>query len=115
MTNWDLVSASENTMGLLAMIHNVSHSKTRSKQTVMMFVESTIEFFTFCQKFGMSNDKYAIMFKADVEALTAHGGPPWHHPALMQKHWDLLLEARMLAETQMSADCKVEVVKELEA
>ena len=81
----------------------------------MKLVESTIEFFTFCQQVGMSNDKYAIMFKAYVEALTAHGGTPWHHPELMQKHWDLLLAARMLVETQMSADCEVEVAKELEA
>ena len=31
--NWDSVSASENAMGLLAMIHNVSHDKTGAKQT----------------------------------------------------------------------------------
>ena len=55
------------------------------------------------------------MFKAYVEALTDHGGTPWHHPALMQKHWDQLLAARMLAKTQMSADCEVEVPNELEA
>ena len=55
------------------------------------------------------------MFKAYVKALTAHGGTPWHHPALMQKHWDLLLAERMLVETQMSADREVEVAKELEA
>ena len=63
----------------------------------------------------MSNDEYAIMFKTYAEALTAHGGTPWHHPTLMQKHWYLLLAARMLVETQMSADREVEVVKELEA
>ena len=64
VTTWDLVSASENAMGLLAMIRDVSHNKTGANQTVMTFVESTIEFFTFCQKVGMSNDEYAIMFKA---------------------------------------------------
>ena len=48
MTNWDSVSASENAMGLLAMIRDVLHDKTGAKQTVMTFVESTIEFFTFC-------------------------------------------------------------------
>ena len=115
MANRDSASASENAMGLLTMIRDVSHNKTGAKQTVMTFVESTIEFFTFCQQVGMSNDEYAIMFKAYVEALTAHGGTPWHHPALMQKHWDLLLAARMLVETQMSADREVEVAKELEA
>ena len=57
MTNWDLVSASENAMGLLTMIRDVSHDKTGAKQTVMKFVESTIEFFTFCQQVGMSNDE----------------------------------------------------------
>ena len=55
------------------------------------------------------------MFKAYVEALTAHGGTPWHHPALMQKHWDLLLEERMLVKTQMLDNREVEVAKELEA
>ena len=104
MTNWDLVSASENAMGLLAMLRDVSNDKTGAKQTVMTFVESTIEFFIFCQQVGMSNDEFAVMFKAYVEALTAHGGTPWYHPELMQKHWDLLLAARMLVETQMSAD-----------
>ena len=86
MTNWDLVSASEDAMGLLPMIRDVSHDKTGAKQTVMTFVESTIEFFNFCQQVFMSNDKYAIMFKGYVNALTAHGGTPWHHPVLMQKH-----------------------------
>ena len=111
MTNWDLVSVSENAMGMLAMIRDVLHNKTGAKQTVMTFVELTIEFFTFCQQVGMSNDEYAIVFKAYVEALTAHGGTPWHHPALMQKHWDQLLAARMLAETQISADREVKVAK----
>ena len=37
MTNWDSVSASENEMGLLAMIRDVSHDKTGAKQTVMTF------------------------------------------------------------------------------
>ena len=115
MTNWDLVSASDNSMGLLVMIRDVSHDKTGEKQTVMTFFELTIELFTFFQQVGMSNDEYAIMFKAYVEALTAHGGTPWHYPALMQKHWDLLLAARMLVETQISADCDVKVAKELEA
>ena len=55
------------------------------------------------------------MFKAYVEVLAAHGGTPWRHPTFMQKHWDQLLAARMLAETQMSADREVEVAKELEA
>ena len=55
------------------------------------------------------------MFKAYVEALTAYGGTPWYHPALMQKHWDLLLAARMFVETQMSADREVKVAKKLEA
>ena len=31
MTNWDLVSVSENAMGLLAMIHDVLHDKTGGK------------------------------------------------------------------------------------
>ena len=73
MKNWDLVSASENEMGMLAMIRDVLQDKTGAKQTVMTFVESTIEFFTFCQQFGMSNDEYNIMFKEYAEALTAHG------------------------------------------
>ena len=64
MTNWDSVRASEDTMGLLAMIRNVSHDKTGTKQTVMLFIKLTIEFFTFCQQVSMSNDMYAIMFKA---------------------------------------------------
>ena len=55
------------------------------------------------------------MFKGYAEALTAHGGTPWHHPALMQKYWGLLLAARMLVKTQMSADREVGVAKELEA
>ena len=33
----------------------------------------------------------------------------------MQKNWDQLLAARMLAKTQMLADLEVEVDKELEA
>ena len=115
VTNWDSVSASENSMRLLAMIRDVSYDNTGAKQTVMTFVELTIELFIFCQQVGMSNDEFAIMFKAYVEALTAHGVTPWHHPALMQKHWDLLLAARMLVETQMSADREVKVAKELEA
>ena len=57
MTNWGLFSASEDAMGLLAMIRDVSHDKTGAKQTVMTFFESTIEFFTFCQQVGMSNDE----------------------------------------------------------
>ena len=111
MTNWDLVSASEDAMGLIAMIRDVSHDKTGSKQTVMTFVKLAIEFFTFCQQVGMSNYEYAIMFKAYVEVLTAHGGTPWHYPALMHKHWDQSLAARMLAETQISADREVKVAK----
>ena len=115
MTNWDSVRASENAMVMLARVHDVSQDKTEAKQTVMTFVESTIEFFTFCQQVGMSNDEYAIMFKAYVKALTAHGGTPWHNSALTQKHWNLLLAARMLVKTQMLADREVEVAKELEA
>ena len=53
MTNLDSVSASEDAMGLLAMIRNVLHNKTGAKQTVMTFVKSTIEFFTVCQQVGM--------------------------------------------------------------
>ena len=104
MTNWDSVSASEGAMGVLTMICDVSHDKTGAKQRVMMFVKFTIEFLTLCQKVGMSNDEYAIMFEAYVEVLTAHGGTPWHHPALMHKHWGILLAAIMLAKTQFSAD-----------
>ena len=115
MPNWDSVSASDNAMGMLAMIRDVSHDKTGAKHTVMTFVESKIEFFTLCQQVGMSNDKYAIMFKSYFEALMEHGGTPWHHPELMQKNWDQLLAARMLAKTQMLADLEVEVDKELEA
>ena len=109
MANWDSVSAYEDAMGLLTMICDVSHDKTGAKHMVMTFVELTIEFFTLCQQVSMSNDEYAIMFKSYVKALIAHGGTPWHHPALMQKHWDILLAARMLAKTQISADREVEV------
>ena len=39
MTSWDSVSASEDAIGMLAMICDVSHDKTGAKQTVMTFVE----------------------------------------------------------------------------
>jgi hypothetical protein len=80
------VSSGYDAVGLLKMVKDVAHDQTEAKQTVMGFVESTAELFTYHQGENVSDDDYSIMFNASVESIKAHGGQPWHHPRLADMH-----------------------------
>ena len=71
---------------MLKMVKDVAHNQTEAKQTVMGFVESTVELFTYHQGENVSNDDYSIMFNVLVESIKAHDGKPWHHPGLTKMH-----------------------------
>ena len=47
MSPWKMVSSEYNAIGLLKMMKDVAHDQTEAKQTVMRFVESTAELFTY--------------------------------------------------------------------
>ena len=49
MSPWKTVSSGYDTVGLLKMVKDVAHDQTEAKQTVMGFVESTAELFTYHQ------------------------------------------------------------------
>ena len=86
MSSWKQVSEDHDAIGLLKMVRDVAHDQTEAKQTVMGFVESTAELFTYHQSEKTSDDNYSIMFNASVESIKAHGGQPWHHPGLATTH-----------------------------
>ena len=86
MSPWKTVSSGYDAVGLLKMVEDVAHDQTEAKQTVMGFVESTAELFTYHQGEKVSDDDYSIMFNASVESIKAHGGKPWHHPGLAKMH-----------------------------
>ena len=86
MSPWKTVSLGYDAVGLLKMVKDVAHDQTEAKQTVMGFVESTAELFTYHQGEKVSDDDYSIMFNASVESIKAHGGKPWHHPGLAEMH-----------------------------
>ena len=82
MSAWQAVCDAQDAVGLLKMVRDVAHDQTEAKQTVMGFVESTAEFFTYHQSEKETDDEYGIMFNAMVDSIKAHGGSPWHHPGL---------------------------------
>ena len=57
---WNVVSKAHNAIGLLKMVPNVVHDQTEAKQTVMGFVESIAEFFTYHQEEKTSGDDCSI-------------------------------------------------------
>ena len=86
MKSCTTVSSGYDAIGLLKMLRDVAHDQTESKQTVMRFVESIAELFTYHQGEKETDDEYGIMFNAYVESIKAHGGNPWHHPGLAKQH-----------------------------
>ena len=86
MKSWTTVSSGYDAIGLLKMLRDVAHDQTESKQTVMGFVESIAELFTYHQSEKETDDEYGIMFNAYVESIKAHGRNPWHHPGLAKQH-----------------------------
>jgi len=85
MSPWPTVRDGRDAIGLLNMVRDVAHDQTEAKQTVMGFVESTMELFVF-QQGDATDDKYSLLFNAHVDSIRAHGGRPWHHPKLATIH-----------------------------
>jgi len=52
---------------------------------------------SFGQESGWTSDKYHKLFTAQVETVEAHGGKPWHHPALI-KEWVAKLKTKYADE-----------------
>ena len=70
MSPWKTVRAGYDAIGMLKMVKkDVAHNQTEEKQTVMGFVESTAELFTYYQGENMINGNYSIMFKAPVKYI----------------------------------------------
>ena len=86
LSTWNAVRGDQDAIGLLKMICNVAHDQTEAKQTVMGFVESIAELFTYHQSEKESNNDYSIMFKAMVELIKANGRQPFRHPKLANLH-----------------------------
>ena len=76
MSPWKTVSTGYDAIGLLEMGKDVAHDQTEAKQTVMGFVESTAELFTYYRGEKVSGDDYSIMSNASVESIKAHSGKP---------------------------------------
>ena len=56
MSAWTAVSNGYNVIGLLKMVHDVAHDQTEAKQTVMGFVQTTVELCTYHQDESLSYD-----------------------------------------------------------
>ena len=56
MSPWKAVSKGYDAIGLLKMVRDVAHDQTEAKQTVMGYVKSTAELFTYHQGANMSDD-----------------------------------------------------------
>ena len=80
------MSSGYDAVGLLKMEKDITHDQTEAKKTVMEFLESTAELFTYHQGEKVSDDDYSIMFNASVESIKANVGKPWHHPSLAKMH-----------------------------
>ena len=86
LSTWNVVQDDQDAIRLLKMICNVVHDQTEAKQTVMGFVESIAELFTYHQSEKESDDDYSIMFNAMVELIKANGRQPWRHLKLANLH-----------------------------
>ena len=82
---WEKVHDEQDAIELLMMVRNVAMDQTVTKQTVMSYMESSYELFTFHQDKHTTLDNYSIMFRSIVDSIKAHGGRPWHHPKLAKE------------------------------
>ena len=115
MKPWATVSGGQDAVGLLQMLRDVAHDQSESKQTVMGFVETIAELFTYHQGEKETDDEYGIMFNAYIESIKAHGGKPWHHPGLARQHQKAIAQTLIRAEPDpknITATRKVEIVQE---
>ena len=76
MSAWNAGSKAHDVIVLLTKVRNVTHDQMEAKQTVMGFVESTADLFTYHQEEETSDDDYSIMLNATVESIKAHVGQP---------------------------------------
>ena len=98
LSSWVKVHDEQDAIELLKMVRNVALDQTETKQTVMSYVESSYELFTFHQDKHDTLDNYSIMFKAIVDSIEAHGGRPWHHPKLAKERADIIRVRMLKAE-----------------
>ena len=92
------MSAGYDVIGLLKMVKDVAHDQTEAKQTVVGFLESTSELFTYHQGKKVSGNDYSIMCNVSVKSIKVHGGKPWHHPGLAEMHTKKIEEDMTRAE-----------------
>ena len=114
MSALNAVSKAHDAIGLLKMVRNVAHDKTEAKQTVMGFIESTAELFSYHQDEKLSSDNYSIMFNATVKLIKAHGEKPCHHPGLVDMHRKRVGKAIVRKEPdpeKIPATCRTEIFK----
>ena len=79
-TKWEETEGNQDVVALLQMIRDITHNKKERKESVMTIVESDVELYTIHQGSGESLDEYYKVFKAQVDAIDAHGGNAGYHP-----------------------------------
>ena len=74
LSSWTKVHDDQDAIKLLKMVRNVALDQTETKQTVMSYVESSYELFTFHQDKHDTLDKYSIMFNRNP-AMVCYSRP----------------------------------------
>ena len=72
LSAWEKVHDEQDAIQLLKMVRNVAMDQSETKQTVMSYVKSFYELFTFYQDKHATLDNYNIMEEADEEMLACH-------------------------------------------
>ena len=109
LTSYQATYVDRDVIAFLAMIRGVSHNQIETTQSTMSYVRGYVEMMSFGQEANWSSNKYYKLFTAQIETVEAHGGKPWHHPALI-KEWVTTLETKY-AEEDGSASQFVEKAK----
>ena len=92
MSVWEAAKDKQDFNKLLTMIRNIFHRQNDTKQGTIAFVELDITLYMTFHNTTKSLSCFLATFRAQIEAIKAHGGRSGYHPKLMQVHLDKICE-----------------------
>ena len=84
--DWTEIEDSNDVIGLLLLIRDLSQNKTSDTQGTMALVENDLTMFRTAQTADQTIENYLAEFQANREAIIAHGGNPGYHPKICKAH-----------------------------
>ena len=74
--DWTEIEDSNDVIGLLLLVRDLSQNKTSDKQGTIALVENDLTMYTTAQTILQTIEEYLAEFQANREAIIAHGGNP---------------------------------------